>query len=235
MPDASAAVPAEAASDARSLRVVVADSDPDAHPFYRQFLARLGHQVCVAVAARQLAEQCRLLRPDLVITSTRLPDLDGFAAAEEVCRDRPVPIILVGEDGAEADPRVLANECVLAWLFRPVREPDLGAAVALAVRRFERLQSLRAEVAELRQALEDRKLIERAKGLVMRYAGGEEEEAYRRLRKMASDQNQKLVEVARAVLAAGEVFQQMECLGSGPTGNDGRRRTPHRPHAGDSP
>ena len=76
--------------------------------------------------------------------------------------------------------------------------------------RFGQFESARKEAADLRQALEERKLIERAKGLVMRYGGLDEREAYRRLRRLASDQNRKLVEVAQAVLTAGEVFHQLE-------------------------
>src|SRR5205085_10279970 len=87
---------------------------------------------------------------------------------------------------------------------------DLGAAIAVTMCRFERLESLRKEAADLRQALEDRKLIERAKGLVMRCAGVSEEDAYRRLQSLACNQNRKLVEVAQMILSVEEVFQQPE-------------------------
>jgi response regulator NasT len=117
-----------------------------------------------------------------------------------------------GDAGATQRPRV--NRCVFACLLKPLKEADLTVAVVVALRQFEQLESAQKEAADLRKALEDRKLTERAKGLLMRYAGVGEEEAYRRLRKLASDQNRKLVEVAQAVLAAGEVFRQMEELGA---------------------
>ncbi len=210
-PRAPADAAAKGANEARSLRVIVADGDPVMQQFYRDVLARLGHQVCVASTGPQLVELCRCLRPDLVIAAARPPELDGAAAAEEVCRERPTPVILVpAEDPARSVAPALRNPYVLACLSRPPRESDLEAAVLLAVGRFEQFQALRQEAADLRQALEERKVIERAKGLVVRYAGRSEEDAYRRLRKLASDRNWKLAEAARAVLSAGEVFQQLE-------------------------
>jgi response regulator NasT len=198
-------------SQVRPLRVLAASGDPAVRGLYESALPGLGHQVSVAAKGRQLVEQCRLLRPDLVITEVGLAELDGIAVAEEVCRHQPTPIILVLEEQqAESVQRALANQCVLTCLFKPVKEADLGAAIAMTMCRFEQFESLRREAAELRQALEDRKLIERAKGLVMRHAGVDEEDAYRLLRELASHQNRKLVEVTQAVITAGEVFQQLE-------------------------
>jgi len=193
----------------RPLHILVADDDPAMCRFYEQFLPTIGHQVCVAQTGRQLVEQCRLLRPDLVISEVTLPDLDGIAATGEVCRAGPVPVILVS---AHHDPSQVERAAphVLAYFVKPVKEADLGTAVTLAGRHFDRLQSLHQEVAGLQQALEDRKLIERAKGVVMKYMALGEQEAYRRMRKMASGQNRKVVEVAQDVLAAGDVFQQMD-------------------------
>jgi response regulator NasT len=194
-----------------SLRIVAADHDPAWCRFYREVLARLGHQVCLAGTGRQLVGQCRLLRPDLVITEAEMPDLDGTAAIEQLCREQPVPIILVpGCHDPERVGRALGQPHVLACLFKPIKEADLGPAIAVAVSRFRRFQSLTKETADLRQALEDRKLIERAKGMVMKFAALDETEAYRRLQEMASVQNRKLVEVAQTILTAGEAFQRRE-------------------------
>jgi AmiR/NasT family two-component response regulator len=198
-------------SVAASLHIALA-GDPVMCPLYRETLARLGYDICTVVGTgQQLLEQCRLLRPDLVITGMKLPDEDISAAAEEMCREHPVPIILVTADhDAALLQRALANPYVLGCLFQPIKETDWGPAITLARRHFERLQSLQREVAELRQALEERKLVERAKGWVMRYVGLDEREAFCQLRKLANDQNRKLVEVAQEIVAAAEVFQQME-------------------------
>ncbi len=219
-------------SPAVSLRIVVADGDPAICQGHHEYLTRLGHQACGAATGRQLVEQCRLLRPDLVITAVHFPDLDGSTVADEVCREQPTPLILVpGEQDAGALPRALSNPYVLACLFKPVKQADLATAIALAMHRFVQIEALRSEAAELRQTLEDRKVIERAKGLVMRYAGLDEPEAFRRLRKLASDRNRKLVEIAHDIVIAAEIFQQLEDPGDGHKG-DGHARTlgRGRPH-----
>jgi response regulator NasT len=100
----------------------------------------------------------------------------------------------------------------MAYLIKPVSQADVEAAIALAMRRFEQFQAVRREAADLRQALEDRKVIERAKGIVMRRLAVNEDEAYRRLRKLGNDHNLKLVDVARTILQADEVFEALESL-----------------------
>ena len=95
----------------------------------------------------------------------------------------------------------------MGYLVKPIKQADLEPAIALAVRRFEQFEALRKEAADLRQALEDRKIIERAKGMLMKKVGLDEQEAFRRLQKMAMDKNRKLVEVAQMVLTAEQAFQ----------------------------
>ena len=96
---------------------------------------------------------------------------------------------------------------ILGYLVKPIKQADLEPVIALAMRRFEQFQALRQEAADLRQALEDRKIIERAKGILMKKASLDEQEAFRRLQKLASDKNRKLVEIARMILTAEEAFQ----------------------------
>jgi AmiR/NasT family two-component response regulator len=210
----------------RPLRIALAHDDPAVCQSYQEALARLGHHACVALSGRQLVDQCLLLRPDLVIAGVRLPGLDGIAAAGEICRGRQTPIILVaGGHDADAVRRICDNPYILASLFGPAEEQHLGATIAVAMRRFEQFRSLGEEAAALRQTLEDRKVVERAKGALMRYIAVDEEEAYRRLRAQASHQNRKVVDVAQAVLAAWEVFRQLELVGDGKGPSDGTRRT----------
>jgi two-component system, response regulator PdtaR len=191
------------------LRVVAADPDPAAREFYRAALARLGHQVQVVTPGSDLVAACRLLGPDLIVTGP-----EGLAAADEACRERPVPVVLVADSYEPLTvARALAAGCVMACLPRPVGEAALGAAVAVAARRFREVRALRAEVVDLKQALEDRKVIERAKGAVMRRCAVGEDEAYRRLRKVASNANQKMADVARRVLAADAPFAELEAAG----------------------
>ncbi len=197
-------------SDPLSLHIAVADDEADTREYLRELLQRLGHQVVAVADGRQLAELCRNAPPDLIISDIRMPGADGIEAAAEVNRAHPVPVILVS---AYHDERLFARARaphVMAYLVKPIRQPDLEAAIALAVPQFRHAQALAREAAEARQALEDRKVIERAKGSIARRLQVGEEDAFRRLRKRASDSNRKLVEVAREVLGAEEVFRSFE-------------------------
>jgi response regulator NasT len=166
--------------------------------------------VAVAETGRQLVEGCRAGRPDLIITDIKMPDMDGIEAAEEVNRDRHVPVILVSAHH-EAELLVRAGaDHIMAYLVKPIKAADLIAAIAMALRRFEQFQAVCAEAATLRHALEDRKVIERAKGAIMRRLGVPEAEAFDRLLRQASDRNRKLVEVAQEILTAEEIFQALE-------------------------
>jgi response regulator NasT len=191
----------------RPLRIAVADDEPDMQDYFRTILPGLGHEV-VAVAGngRQLVADCREHRPDLVITDIKMPDMDGIEAAAQIYRHGPIPVILVS---AHHDPEFIRRaeaDHILAYLVKPIKQADLEPAIALAVRRFEQFQALRKEASDLKQALEDRKAIEKAKGVMMKKAGLGEAEAFRRLQKLASDRNKKLVDIAHMILTAEEAF-----------------------------
>lgn len=194
----------------RSLQIMVADDERDTREYLRELLARQGHQVVTATTGKQLVELCRAAAPDLIVTDVRMPDMDGIEAAEIVNRQQEIPVVLVtGHHGPELLDRASGTH-VMAYLVKPVQDQQVDAAITVAMHRFEQYQSVRQEAASLRQALEDRKLIERAKGIIMRRLGLEEEESFRRLRKLSSDQNRKVVDVAQQVLKADEVFHAME-------------------------
>jgi response regulator NasT len=190
------------------LRIVVADDEPDMRDYFQKCLTRLGHQV-VAVAAdgHELVEKCRAATPDLVITDIKMPDMDGIDAASQFYRERPVPVILVS---AYHDPSLIERaeaDHILAYLVKPIKQADLAPAIGLAMRRFEQFEELRREAADLRQALEDRKVIERAKGVLMKRANLDEQDAFRRLQKLASEKSRKLVDIAQMVLVAEEAIR----------------------------
>lgn len=203
--DRFSAARAAGGSPRRSLRVLAADADPAARDFYQKSLTALGHQPCRAESGRQVVALCRAVAPDLLIADDRLPHMPGFELAAAVCQERPVPVVLASESPDAA--AWAAAEChVVGYLSKPLRADALGAAVAVAARCADRLRALGEEAAQLRQALDDRKVIERAKGLLMRFAGLDEGEAYRRLREFATRGGRKVVDVAREVVAAGDVF-----------------------------
>jgi response regulator NasT len=186
----------------KSLRIAIADDEADMRDFFERMLPRCGHQVLsIAQTGKQLVEHCRQLAPDLVITDIKMPDLDGIEASIEINRERPVPVILVS---AYHDPALIERaeiDHVSAYLVKPISFADLQPAIAVAMRRFEELQALRQECVDLKQALSDRKVIERAKGLLMQAAGVDEREAFRRLQSLASESNRKLIDAAQQVLA----------------------------------
>ena len=186
----------------QGLRIAVADDEVEMRDFFEKALPRFGHQVvAVAENGAELVEHCRNLKPDLVITDIKMPQLDGIEAALQICQERPVPIILVS---AFHDPALIARadtNHVLAYLVKPIGLADLQPAIAIATRRFAEFQALQKECKDLRQALSDRKVIEQAKGLLMRLAGVDEKEAFKRLQDLASEKNQKLIDAAQSILA----------------------------------
>jgi response regulator NasT len=191
----------------RSLRIAVADDEHDMRDYFQTILPVLGHEVVGASSnGRALVESCRVLKPDLVITDIKMPDMDGIDAATEIYRRGPIPVILVSAyHDAEFIRRAEADH-ILAYLVKPIKQSDLEPAIALAMRRFEQFQALRKEASDLKQALEDRKTIERAKGILMKKANLSENEAFRRLQKLASDKNRKLVDIAQTILTAEEAY-----------------------------
>ena len=136
----------------QNLRIVIADDEPDMREFLTRMLPRFGHQV-VAVAENgvQLVELCRKEQPDLVITDIKMPALDGIEASNQINRERPVPVILLS---AYHDPKLIERaeqDHVSGYLVKPVSAADLQPTIAVAMKRFEELESLRRENAELRR------------------------------------------------------------------------------------
>jgi response regulator NasT len=192
----------------RALRIAVADDEADMREFYQSMLPLLGHEVVAAVATgTELVDRCLALHPDLVLTDIRMPDMDGIEAAGRICKEEPVPILLVSAyQDSELLERAQADH-IMGYLVKPVEKAHLAPAITIAMYRFEHFQTLRKEAADLRQALQDRKVIERAKGIVMKVAGIDEQEAFRRLQRMASDKNRKLVQIAEMLLTAEEMVR----------------------------
>jgi response regulator NasT len=198
----------------RAYRIAVADDEQIMRECFERLVPLLGHKVVAAAATgRQLVEECARAQPDLVITDIKMPDMDGIEAVQQMNRERPVPAVLVtGHDSPELVERAIAIPA-LAYLVKPIKPTDLGPAIVLTMSRFEQLQALRRDAADLKQALEERKVIERAKGIVMHRLRLEESEAHRALQRLAADHNRKLIDVVHEVIKAEQMFQSLE--GSG--------------------
>lgn len=195
----------------QQLRIAVADDEQDMRDFFEKMLPALGHKVvAVAETGRELVEHCRNLRPDLIITDIKMPDMDGIEASTLITSECPTPIILVS---AYHDPALIERaetDHVLGYLVKPISKADLPPTIALAMRRFSELQQLRKETVDLRQALADRKVIEQAKGILMKLAGTDEKEAFRRLQELAAERNLKLIEAAQSVILMEKAFRPSE-------------------------
>jgi len=188
-----------------ALRIAVADDEPFLRAYFQDVLPDLGHEVVGAASTGQeLVELCQRTKPDLVISDIRMPDMDGIDAAAAISEERPTPIILVS---AFHDPEYIERaeqSYILAYLIKPVERAHLETAIAIVRRRFKEFESLRQETKDLKQALEDRKTIEKAKGVLMRKTRLSEPDAFRTMQKLARDQNLKLIEVARRILEADD-------------------------------
>ncbi len=191
-----------------TLNIAVADDEPRMRDYYGEALTRMGHRVAFTAAnGRELIDGCKTTRPDLIVTDIKMPEIDGIDAAVEIGKADTIPIILVSAyHDEELLCRAKAGQ-IFGFLVKPIKQDDLKAAIAIAMQRFDEFKTLRNEAGELRQALDDRKYIERAKGVLMKKAGLDEEEAFKRLRRIARDGNQKLIEVARMILKAEAAFE----------------------------
>jgi two-component system, response regulator PdtaR len=189
------------------LRVLIADDESIRLLSLSSQLAALGHAV-VAEATRgdeavQLAERHQ---PDLAILDIKMPLMDGIEAAERITQARPIPIILLTAYSEAQLVERAARANISAYLMKPVAEEDLLPAIALALTRFREFESLRREVADLREALEARVVVEKAKGILMRRLDLSEDDAFKRLQKQSQDTNRKLTEVAGAIVMADRMF-----------------------------
>ena len=188
---------------AKMLRIAVAEDETDMREFYQRILPTLGHEVVgTAKDGRELIELCRRVEPDLVIADIAMPGMDGLEATEAIYNERPVAVVLVS---AHYDKNLIQRaqlNYVMAYLVKPVTEADLQTSLAIASERFAQFQNVLDESRSLRQALQDRKVIERAKGIIMQAAQVSELEAFRRLQKMSWDKNLKMAEVASSIVTA---------------------------------
>jgi two-component system, response regulator PdtaR len=190
------------------MRVLVAEDDPLIALGLSERLRSLGHEpIGPASDGKQAIELARESLPDLYLFDIDMPNLDGLQAATRLADDglrRPV-VVVTGVDDPKLIERSIASG-VSAYLTKPVDSRDLGAAIELAAARHAEFQALEAEVDRAQQALEDRKLVERAKGLLMSALNLSEQDAFRRLQLTARERNLRLAEVA------GRIVEQQSLL-----------------------
>jgi response regulator NasT len=184
------------------VRVLVADDNPLVALGLSERLRSLGHQpLGPAADGSEAVELARLHEPDLYLFDIEMPEIDGLEAASRLTAlglRRPVVVITGVDDPGLVDRSIASG--VSAYLTKPVDSRELKAALELASARHAELQALEAEVERAQQALEDRKLVERAKGLLMSALDLSEQDAFRRLQLTARERNSRLVDVAARIV-----------------------------------
>lgn len=190
-----------------SLRIVVADDEPLLVEEIVAYLHDRGHQVVgTASTGQELIEKCEQSLPDLVITDIKMPDMDGLEASKQVCSKRAVPVVLVSAYHDEDYISRAKEQCIMAYLIKPIDEGNLTTSLALAMRRFKEFEALHNENADLRQTLENRKVIERAKGVLMKRTSLDEQAAFLRLQKLAREKSVSMVSIAKTILDAERAY-----------------------------
>jgi len=184
------------------MRILVADDDPVVALGLTQRLLVLGHEpVGPAADGAEAVALAKAEQPDLYLFDIEMPKLDGLAAAAELAKQglrKPV-VVVTGVEDPELIERSI-DSGVSAYLTKPIDDRELDAAIKLAASRHAEFLALEAEVERAQQALVDRKLVERAKGLLMTALGLSEQDAFRRLQLLARERNLKLAEVAQRVV-----------------------------------
>jgi two-component system, response regulator PdtaR len=145
--------------------------------------------------------------PDVAVFAIGLPDGDGIELAAEASAAAECPVVLVSSHTDDAIVSRASAAGVMAFLVKPLRPSELRPALDIAIARFREVRELRRAVEDRERALEERKVIERAKGLLMTQLGLAEDEAFRRLRRAAMDQRRPMIEIARALLVSASVAQ----------------------------
>ena len=187
-------------------RLVIADDESLIRMNLKETLVGLGYLVVGeagdGVSVITLARQ---LRPDLVVRDIKMPKLDGIQAAEVLTHERIAPVLLLT---AYSD-RELVDRArdagVVAYLVKPFREQDLLPAIEIAMARFAELRALDKQLGDLQEAMETRKIVERAKGILMETQGLTEPEAFRRIQQLSMNTRKPMKEIAQAIILANQI------------------------------
>ena len=189
-------------------RVLIADDEKLVAAGLRAQLESLGYDV-VAVAndGQQAIELCRKARPDVVLMDIEMPGLDGLSAAKQIVEDPGTPVIILTAHGHPNLIDQAVEDGVLYYLLKPVTSPSLHAALQVAVARAREIKQLRESVNTLELTLRERKLIERAKGILMTRRNISEPEAFRLLQRQSQDRRMAMSKLAESIVQADELLE----------------------------
>ena len=187
--------------------MLVADDSQKDVGLLNEGLKLAGYDVVeVSMSASALLDRVALLQPDVIIIDSDSPTRDTLEQLSFVNARQPRPIVLFTEDRDNATIQAALAAGVSAYIVAGMQPDRLQPILDVAVARFEQDRAVRAELRDAQQKLADRKLIERAKGIVMKQKNVGEDEAYRLMRKLAMDRNRKLLEVAQQIIDVSELM-----------------------------
>lgn len=189
-----------------AVRVVIADDESIIRMDLREMLQSLGYTVVGEAGDGTTAvSQARELRPDLVIMDIKMPGMDGIAAAKVLTEERIAPVLLLTAFSQQELIERAKDAGVVGYVVKPFRESDLRPAIDIALARFREFLELERTAASLRDALETRKVIERAKGVLIDTQGLHEAEAFQKMQRLSMNTRKPMREIAEAILLAHEV------------------------------
>ncbi|WP_099354797.1 ANTAR domain-containing response regulator [Fredinandcohnia onubensis] len=192
----------------QSLRILIAEDEFLVLMATKSYVERLGHEVVgVATDGENAVELALEKKPDLVIMDINMPNLDGIDAIRKINETLFIPSIIVSGYHDEKLINRATDEGVLYYLLKPIDIEELKIAINISQAKFEEFKKLQDELQSTKNALEARKHIEKAKGIIMDRMNLKEPEAMKRLQKMSRDKNKKLVVIAKELIEADSLFR----------------------------
>ena len=190
-------------------RVVIADDESIVRTDLKEMLTSLDYLVVGEVGdGLSAVNTARELKPDVVLMDIKMPDMDGIEAAKILTEEQIAPVVLLTAYSQKELVDRAKDAGVVGYLIKPFRESDLMPAIEVAISRYKEFETVRQEVEDLQNALETRKLVERAKGILIDTQGMDEHEAFRKIQKMSMNTRKPMKEVAEAIILAHETRQQ---------------------------
>ena len=189
-------------------KVLVIDDHEPSRKHLVKILTEGRYEVAGEGASGKLAmAMAKNAAPDVILMAVGLSDIDGIEAARDMMRSQPLPVVLITSHYDPATIERAKQAGVMGYLVKPLRGEELSPTIELAITRFQDFLSLREENSTLKENLESRKLIERAKGLLMEQRKLTEEQAYTLMKKTSMNLRKPMADVAQAIILAGGIFK----------------------------